>query len=427
MKRTILFAAAAGALGAALLASGCSRAAKEGPRTITVAQSGTADIIGSDSAALQKAADMVRPGDTLVIGPGTYTMENSLFVPSGVTVRGTPGKTILKKGAGVESPLAVDAGYGIFQLTPENPERFRAGMGVSVLSDNNARGWNVSVTTITAIEGNILHINPMTIQNYTVVPNHARLQNTFPIIAVLRAENVVLDGLVADGNKDENAYLDGCRGGAIYLKLVRNVTVRNCIARNYHGDGISFQITSGVRVLNCESYGNTGLGVHPGTGSDRPLVEGCRIHDNGRVGLFLCWRVRHGTFSNNLIERNGDYGISIGHKDTDNLFVNNTVRYNGRYGVYFRPETFANSGHRNTFRRNTIVDNGNAETGAGFYVAPHATGIVIENNRVGETRSKGRTQRYGVYKVTGAGAVTLRNNDMAGNIAGSYKEGKPLP
>jgi len=103
------------------------------------------------------------------------------------------------------------------------------------------------------------------------------------------------------------------------------------------------------------------------------------------------------------------------------------VRYNGRYGVYFRPETFANSGHRNTFRRNTIVDNGNAETGAGFCVAPHATGIVIENNRVGETRSKGRTQRYGVYKVTGAGAVTLRNNDMAGNIAGSYKEGKPLP
>ena len=29
-----------------------------------------------------------RPGDTLVIGAGTYTMENGLYLPSDVTVRG---------------------------------------------------------------------------------------------------------------------------------------------------------------------------------------------------------------------------------------------------------------------------------------------------------------------------------------------------
>src|SRR5580698_5083093 len=59
-------------------------------RTITVAQSGTAGdaltVIGSDSATLQKAADMLRPGDTLVIGPGTYQMDASLLIPSNVTV-----------------------------------------------------------------------------------------------------------------------------------------------------------------------------------------------------------------------------------------------------------------------------------------------------------------------------------------------------
>src|SRR6202163_3853503 len=81
-------------------------------RTITIAQSGNADVIGSDSASLQKASDMLRPGDTLVIGPGTYQMDASLLIPSNVTVRGTAGKTILLKSRGVESALIEDADYG---------------------------------------------------------------------------------------------------------------------------------------------------------------------------------------------------------------------------------------------------------------------------------------------------------------------------
>jgi hypothetical protein len=68
-------------------------ASADSTRTITVAQSGKADVVGSDSIALQKAADLLKPGDTLVVGAGTYAMENSLFIPSDVTVRGEPGKT----------------------------------------------------------------------------------------------------------------------------------------------------------------------------------------------------------------------------------------------------------------------------------------------------------------------------------------------
>src|ERR1035441_9558836 len=98
-----------------------------GARTITVAQSGTADVVGSDSAALQKAANMLKPGDTLLIGPGTFDMQNSLFAPSGVTVRGTPGKTILMKGRGVESAVADDADYGENILRVAEPEKFHPG------------------------------------------------------------------------------------------------------------------------------------------------------------------------------------------------------------------------------------------------------------------------------------------------------------
>jgi len=95
---------------------GCSFQSKEssadsGPRkarVVTVAQSAPADFVGTDNVVLQQAADSLHHGDTLEIGPGTYAMNNSLFIPSGVTVRGKPGQTILKKSAGVESLLAED-------------------------------------------------------------------------------------------------------------------------------------------------------------------------------------------------------------------------------------------------------------------------------------------------------------------------------
>jgi parallel beta-helix repeat protein len=263
----------------------------------------------------------------------------------------------------------------------------------------------------------------MTLKDYDVAEKHARVQNSFPILCAVQTEGVVFENLIVDGNRELNAYLDGCRGGAIYLYISRDAMIRNCVARNYNGDGISFQITGNVQVLSCESYGHSGYGLHPGTGSDKPAVKDCRLHDNGQVGLFLCWRVRHGQFVDNLIEHNGRYGISIGHKDTDNVFINNTVSRNGFCGVLFRKETFANSGHRNTFKGNKILDNGTGSEGYGFYVEPQATGITITGNRIAETRTgPARTQRYGVYRVHGAGPVLLQENRMEGHVVRDYYE-----
>lgn len=395
------------------------------PRVITVAQSGTADVVGSDDAALQKAADQLRPGDTLEVGPGTYLMNNSLLVPSGATVRGVEGQTILKKSAGVEGFLSEDGDYGESQISVSDPARFHPGMGLSILDDSLNSGWDISVTTIRAVDGKVLRINPMTLRDYNVEEKHARVQNSFPILCAIQTEKVVFENLIVDGDKEKNAYLDGCRGGAIYFYLSRDAVIKNCVARNYNGDGISFQITNNIQVMNSESYGHTGFGIHPGTGSDKPLVKNCRIRDNGQVGLFLCWRVRHGQFLDNVIENNGKYGISIGHKDTDNLFVNNTVSSNGFCGVYLRQETFKNSGHRNTFRENKILNNGNKQEGYGFYIEPHAGQIVIVNNRIAETRSgEDRTQRYGVYKTAGAGSVQMVGNSTDGNIEKDYLEAK---
>jgi parallel beta-helix repeat protein len=422
MRASRLLLAVAAIAAVVSLETSCGSGGTAGGRTITVAQSGTADVIGSDSAALQKAANLLRAGDTLSIGAGTYAMDNSLSIPSNVTVRGAGDRTILLKSGGVESALAEDGDYGESFLAVAEPGKFHPGMGISVRDDKLNSGWDVTVAAVTAVEGPYLRIAPATFRDYNREESHARVVNAYPILCAMNAQNVVFENLTVDGNKAANAYLDGCRGGAIYLYNVRNATVRNCTARNYNGDGISFQITDNVQVLNCESYGHAGYGVHPGTGSARPVVKNCRLHNNGDVGLYLCWRVRHGQFSDNVMESNGRYGISIGHKDTDNEFVNNTVARNGFSGVYFREETYANSGHRNTFRNNKILDNGSAREGYGFYIAPHAEDIVIEANQIAETRSADRTQRYGVFKVAGAGSVRLDKNTMAGHSEGDYRE-----
>ena len=385
-------------------------------RTITVAQSGTADVVGSDSASLQKAANLLRPGDTLVIGPGAYRMDASLAIPSNVVVRGTAGKTILLKSRGFESALTEDGDFGESYLSVADSQNFPPGTGVEILDDTLKEGWDVSISKVVAVRGHILEIDPPTVRDYDLDQKHARIRNTYPILCAMNAENVAFEDLTVDGNKAQNSYLDGCRGGAIYLYNVRNVTVKNCVARNYNGDGISFQISENVHVLNSESFGQTGYGVHPGTGSANSVVEHCHLHNNGDIGLFLCWRVRHGQFRDNIIEDNGHYGISIGHKDTDNEFTNNTIARNGVAGVYFREETPVNSGNRNTFRGNRILDNGNAKAGYGFYIAARVNDTVITGNRI--------SQRVAVYKAKGAGSVRLENNTIEGDTVGKLA-GKP--
>jgi len=404
---------------------GCSSQSKESTvsakqrkgKIVSVAQSAPADFVGNDHAVLQKAANSLHPGDVLEIGAGTYTMENSLFIPSHVTVRGKTGQTVLRKSAGAESLLAEDGDYGESQLRVAEPEKFRAGMGISVTDKLLNSGWDISVTTIRSVEGNLLRIDPMTLRDYNAEEQQAAIRNSFPILCAIETDGVVFEDLIVDGNKAENAYIDGCRGGAIYLYRSKNAVVRNCVARNYNGDGISFQITDNVQVLNSESHGHTGYGIHPGTGSPHATVKGCHIHDNGQVGLFLCWRVRDGRFEDNRIENNGKYGISIGHKDTDNLFVNNTIAHNGFSGVYFRKETLKNSGHRNHFTGNKVLNNGNAKEGYGFYIEPLAGDLVITGNQITDTRSGNeRTQRFGIYKAAGAGSMKVEQNEMKGHI-----------
>ncbi len=139
--------------------------------------------------------------------------------------------------------------------------------------------------------------------------------------------------LSVEGNKKTNDYINGCRGGGVYIHKSKDCLVENVTVNEFNGDSFSWQITERITVRGCEVSNGDGLGFHPGTGSDHSIVENCISHHNKGDGIFLCWRVQNGIFRNNTSYSNGENGISIGHKDTDNIFENNHLYENGFQGV----------------------------------------------------------------------------------------------
>ena len=418
-KSPILFVVAAAFLVADFPAPAALAAGEEHSMMVTVGPA-EADVIGTENVAIQKAVDQVAAagGGTVLIKAGTYTLSNSVRLASHVSLKGEgPGKTILMKGPGVKSRLAVDADYGEFQATVEDASGFAPGMGVTVVDKDHRSGWYPSVRTIVRIEANTLFFDRYLHLDY-LVENDGEVFNAFPLIAGYEVEGVTVSDLTADGNRKATEILDGCQAGAIYFYHSKNFRIRGCVARNFAGDGISTQFVENPVIENCEAFGNAYLGIHLGTGAKGGTVRHNRSHDNGQVGLFLCWRVQHGRFEQNQCWGNGEYGISIGHKDTDNVFVRNTVSGNGLAGVVFRNETESNAGHRNAFIENTIEDNGRPGTpGYGVRIEGATRDIRLESNIIRDTRPDGRnTQHVGLYIGPQADSISAKKNIFSTNL-----------
>ena len=380
--------------------------------TMRVGTSG-ADIVGNDNRALQAAVDYIAGlgGGTVEIGPGEFIMRDSLHLRSFVTVRGTPGKTILRKARAASSPLALDGDYGEEQITVTNPDGFKIGYGVAIW-DKNSGGFHTTVARITGQRGNTFSIDkPLNAD--CMVASKAEAATVFPIVSGYNIEGARVQDLIIDGNKGENVALNGCRGAGIFLYRGFGTVIENCVVRNYHGDGISFQSSNDVLVRNCVSEDNAGLGLHPGSGSQRPIVRECIARRNGEDGLFLCWRVKYGLFEKNIFEDNGRFGISIGHKDTDNLLQENQVRANHQDGVFFRNESAGMAGHRNRLENNVIENNGAKEGAAGIRVRGETANLVFRNNVIRDTRApEARQQTVGIRIEEQAGDMVLEGNQI---------------
>ena len=385
--------------------------------SITVGKE-NAHITGSDNRALQAAVDYIAGlgGGIVEIGEGRYMMYDSLHLHSNVTVKGEKGKTILRKADGVVCSLALDGDFGEQQFTVENPTGFEVGYGVAIW-DDRAGGFHTTVARITGRNNNPFSIDKPLMAD-CMVANKAKAATVFPVVSGYHLEGARVEDLIIDGNKDSNVHLNGCRGAGIFLYRGFGTVIKDCTVHNYNGDGISFQQSNDVIVVGCISENNNYLGIHPGSGSQRPRVRNCVARNNGTDGLFLCWRVRHGLFTNNVLEGNGRFGISIGHKDSDNLLRSNMVRSNHQDGVFFRNETLGMAAHRNRLEENVIENNGVGREAAGIRIRGHTNDLVFKNNIIRDTRdADSQKQTVGIRIEEHVGQVTLDGNKITAKTA----------
>ncbi|UCF14536.1 MAG: right-handed parallel beta-helix repeat-containing protein [Phycisphaerales bacterium] len=382
---------------------------------VTVGRGG-AELIGDDNRALQAAVDYIAGlgGGTVAIRPGQYLMYDSLHLRTNVTVvgaRGTAGKTILKKADGAVSVLTLDGDFGEQQITVADPNGFAVGHGVAIWDDRSG-GFHTTVARITGRNGNTFSIDKPLMAD-CMVSRNAKAGTVFPVVSGYNIEGARIENVIIEGNKESNVHLNGCRGAGIFLYRAFGTVIQGCEVRNYNGDGISFQQSNDVIVRSCICQGNAFLGIHPGSGSQRPDVNNCIARNNGTDGLFLCWRVRHGKFEYNTLEGNGRYGISIGHKDSDNSIYRNQIIGNHGDGIFFRNETLPMAAHRNRLEENIIENNGIEEEVAGIRIRGQTNDLELKGNTIRDTREgESQKQTVGIKIEEKVGRITISGNNI---------------
>lgn len=247
----------------------------------------------------------------------------------------------------------------------------------------------------------------------------AVVMSVFPLVTGENIADACVENLTLDGNRDKNENLNGNYGGCLFFQDCNRLVFRSVVARNYNGDGISWQICHDVVVEGCTAENNAQLGLHPGSGSQRPVMRNNTLKNND-IGIFFCWGVKYGLAEKNHVEGNR-LGISIGHRDTDNLITLNEIRNSKEAGILFRPERGKDfAGHRNRLIKNRLIDNGGV-AGAAIDVQGGTESITIVGNEFHESR--GAEKRVAVRIGAQTRDVSLKDNTIKG-FARETEEGK---
>lgn len=369
------------------------------------------DLRGADDKIIQAGVEYLSGlgGGTLVILPGVYEMRNSVFLSPNITLRGSGDKTVLRKSPSVVASIVRDSDWFEYGVQVESVEGFSPGGGIMLRSSTGEGDWEFDVlrATVTAIDGDIIYLDRMTDTNFWV-EHEATAGTIFPILTAENVDDVVVEDIVLDGNREKNEHINGNFSGGVFIQSCNRWRFKNVTSRNYNGDGYSFQVCDDIEFENCKAINNAGLGFHPGSGSQRPVLRNCEARGNN-LGLYFCWSVSDGIVENCTLSGNRNFGISIGHRDTDNLMRNCIIEHNGEVGILFRTEDDEfRCGNRNRIENCIIRDNGTKKSGSGIDIRGKTEDITIRNTIFENT--PGEKQSVGIRISADAKRIVLEDN-----------------
>jgi hypothetical protein len=381
--------------------------------TITVGRQ-KADLVGSDDKVLQAAVDYVagKGGGTVKVLPGVFTLRAAVVLRSGVRLVGSGADSVITRVASERVALAADSDWYDQEVTLAKRGSFRVGDSVVFQAKDPSHDGDIVIKrTLIGRSGNRFKLDDGLRKNLWLSGNPT-CASLFPLLTSERTADVTIENITLDGNRANTENFNGNYGGCVFLQDCNRYTLRKVEARNYNGDGISFQICHDVKVTDCHCHDNANLGVHPGSGSQRPLIRDCRLERN-RLGLFWCWGVKYGLAEANRILDNHDYGISIGHNDTDNMMRNNEVIGSGKVGILFRDDARGADfwANRNVVENNRIEDSG-GDDGIGIDIRGKTKDVRITKNTIRESR--GPMQRIGIRISGDSREIKLHDNTVEG-------------
>ena len=373
------------------------------------------DLQGKDDKIIQAGIEYLHRmgGGVLQIYPGIYDMNNALYLHPNITIRGSGENTVLRKTDGVITSIIRDVDWYEYAVQVENVKGFVTGGGIMLRSRIDSSDWAYKIFrgTIKSFEGDVIFLDNMPYENFWV-NKEVSAATIFPILtAIEETDDVLIEDIVLDGNKSNNELINGNYAGAVFIQNCDNWSFNNVTAQNYNGDGYSFQVCDDVHFDSCKSLNNSGLGFHPGSGSQRPLFRNCTSTGNDQ-GIFFCWGVTYGLAENCVLSNNQKYGISIGHRDTDNIIMGCRIEENGEVGIFFREPSGDNdfrAAHRNTIENCDINDNGGDESGIGIDIKGETKDISIRKNRIGNTNTQ-NLQKTGIRISEDSKRITHEGN-----------------
>lgn len=361
---------------------------------LTVGQK-NADLTGQNHVALQAAVDRVAAlgGGTVRILPGLYDMGNALFLRSKVSLVGSGDDTVLRKRRSAVTRLTDDLDWYGTVVPVADPGLFEVGGGLLLRGKCPHSGMFRCVrATVLAVEGTHVHIDHSERLNFWI-DAEAEAATLFPLITGERVTDLSISDLALDGNRTQNENLNGNYGGGIFMQDCDRVTISRVFSHDYNGDGISWQVCDDVIVEDCRLIDNADLGLHPGSGSQRPIIRR-NVSRGNDIGLFFCWGIRDGLAEDNELFDNRKYGVSIGHRDTDNLIRHNHIRNSGTSGVLFREHPHSGRDpHRNVLEHNVIENSGTKGDCVAIEMLGAAENVVLRDNQILDNRRKAKSRR----------------------------------
>lgn len=352
---------------------------------------------GSDATGIQTAlyAAAEAGGGIVYVPVGTYIIDQTLNIPSKVTLQGEGAQSILKAKVGLDAPVLLDLDATNVDITIRD-----------LKIDGNKANQTVGAGAPGIKMGNVDNLLISNVWVHATMGHAIWALTTIDIEAGVRMENCIVTESGGAGSEgvEGSSFIVGGNAG-----FNTNATLINCQA--YDSAKAAYRISGGrVHLVNCIGVRSGNAAVQTDSSLRDLTITGCEFSDSTddqpeNDGIRLVG-VQRFSITGNTIRGNGGSGIIAINSTKHGVIANNVISNNG---------INADALDLGLSKSGIAIKN---DAGSGN----PCEDILISGNRCYDDQGT-PTQEYGIDIRGNTDFVTIMGNDLRGNeIAPIYND-----